>query len=110
MTSEDICARYLPEDFESNLAYYKSQHQTRGCKITHMLGVPLILLSFLMLLRNGKASAKLQFGGWVLQLMGHYLFEHNKPVCLEVRNPSMMVSAVVFVFEQWKKVFTGKAL
>lgn len=100
----------LINSFHSDLHYYKSQHRTKGCKITHMIGVPLIAASMLALPFNRKLSRNLNMGGWALQMVGHFIFEHNKPVTLEVRTPFMFASALVFTYEQWKKVLQGEPL
>jgi hypothetical protein len=41
--------------FSEKMAYYKTQHSSRGVKFTHILG------------------------GWLLQIAGHRFFEHNLP-------------------------------
>jgi len=41
--------------FSKRMAYYKTQHTSRGVKFTHIVG------------------------GWLLQIAGHRFFEHNLP-------------------------------
>lgn len=100
----------LVNSFRSDLHYYRSQHRTKGCKITHMIGVPLIAASMLALPFNKRLSRNLNLSGWALQLIGHFVFEHNKPVTLEVRSPFMFASALVFTYDQWKKVLAKEPL
>ena len=88
--------------FALNYRFYRSQHLTTGCRITHMIGVPMIIISFLILPFKPRAAASLQVVGWILQGAGHYVFEHNKPVLLEVRNTMTIWSALVFVASLWK--------
>ncbi len=94
----------------ANYVYYQSQHRTSGCKITHMVGVPMIAISFLMLPFNFKRAALMHAVGWALQLIGHYVFEKNKPVFLEIRNPLIMISALRFTYSEWKRVVQGEKL
>ena len=66
--------------------------------------VPLFLVS-------AKLASRLFVGGWALQLIGHYVFEKNKPVLLsEHGNPMVMAAALVFVTENWVKVIKGEPL
>lgn len=64
--------------------------------------MPMIILSILILPWRPRTAAALQVGGWLLQGIGHYVFEHNKPVLLEVRDTMTIWSALVFVFKLWK--------
>lgn len=100
----------ISEKFNEHLEYYKSQHRTLGCKLTHMVGIPMIALSVPMVLINRKAAGKLQFFGWMLQFIGHFVFEHNKPVLLETKSPYTALAALVFVTEEWNKVLKNEPL
>jgi uncharacterized membrane protein YGL010W len=74
-----------------------------------MVGVPMILLSVILLPFKPKAAVKLQAGGWLLQAVGHFVFEHNKPVLLEVHDAMTVWSALVFVYRLWQRLIeTGK--
>ena len=95
---------------QSNLDYYASQHTTKGCKITHMIGVPMITLSPLVSIFNKRLGRQLFSVGWGLQVIGHLVFERNQPVFLEVKNPITFLSALVFVGTQWSNIFSGKGL
>ena len=94
------------QQLDQDLAFYRSQHRTAGCKLTHMLGVPMILYSLFTLPVNPRRAGKLQLAGWILQLLGHAGFEHNTPVILEIRRPTLFVAAVVFVAQEWKSLLT----
>ncbi len=96
--------------FERHLHRYKSQHDTPGCKLTHMIGIPMIAISFLVLPFNRKAFFQLQAGGWALQFIGHFLFEKNKPVFMQESNPFTIASALVFCTQEWKKLLKGEKL
>ncbi len=99
------------EEYAETLEYYKSQHKTLGCKITHMIGVPMIALSVPMLLISPRRAANLLAGGWALQFLGHYVFEKNSPVVLtDYRNPMVIVAALDYAAEGWGRLFKGLPL
>ncbi|HEY9684196.1 MAG TPA: DUF962 domain-containing protein [Oculatellaceae cyanobacterium] len=100
----------LQKEFEERRAYYRSQHRTVGCKVTHMIGIPLMVMSIPTLLFNRKMALQMQAGGLALQFIGHYVFEHNKPVLLETRDPLVLIAALQFCGEQWWLVLQGKGL
>jgi|ERR1700733_7548343 uncharacterized membrane protein YGL010W len=100
----------LRKSFDKRLAYYRSQHRTLGCKITHMVGVPLIALSFPVFLLNRRLAAQMQEVGWTLQFIGHFVFEHNKPVFLEAADPLTALAALVFVADEWHRALKGDSL
>ncbi len=91
-----------------HLEYYRSQHRTLGCKVTHLFGVPLIAFAIPMLLINRKKAAMMFSLGWFLQMLGHYAFEHNKPILFtRGRSPYTAISALVFVGEEWMDTVRG---
>ena len=97
----------LSSAFEKNFDYYCSHHRTLGCRVTHMFGIPMLFLTPIVGLFNKKAASSLFKCGWALQFLGHYVFEHNKPVFLEVKNPMTALSALLFVSGLWYRFFTG---
>lgn len=99
------------DTFQDQLAEYKEQHRTVGCKITHMIGVPLIAISPVIWLVDWRLGLLCVVVGWLLQLVGHYVFEKNKPVFLgDPLNPFTYLSAIVFVTQEWGRFLTGKSL
>jgi uncharacterized membrane protein YGL010W len=99
------------EEFQSQLSYYRSQHRTTGCKVTHLVGVPMIAASIPLLLFSAKAASRFFVAGWALQLIGHYVYEKNKPVLFQEHgNPMVIAAALVFVTENWVKVIKGESL
>ncbi len=101
---------YLRQTFDDRLQYYQSQHRTLGCKITHMVGVPIIALSFPVYLFNRRLANQMQQIGWSLQFIGHFVFEHNKPVFLQKRDPFTVLAAVVFVAHEWQLALGGQQI
>jgi len=103
--------RALKKAFNERLVYYKSQHRTVGCKVTHMFGVPMIAVSVLAFPFNKKISILLQVLGWTLQLIGHYVYEHNSPVLLRLPQPHLtVIAALEFVREEWQRFLEGAQL
>lgn len=61
----------------------------------------------MLLLNRKKAVAMFSFG-WLLQLLGHYVFEHNRPILFtRGRSPYTAISALVFVGEEWMDTVRG---
>jgi uncharacterized membrane protein YGL010W len=96
----------LPARLLSNYGYYAHHHRTAGCRITHMIGVPLIAASCMLLLvpKRRSLGAGIFVFGWFLQFLGHFAFEHNRPVFLELRDPYTAVSSILFVTKRWMHV------
>ncbi len=92
-------------DFKEHLSHYNSEHSSLGCKLTHMIGIPMIAMSFLILPFSRKAFYRLQAGGWILQFIGHFVFEKNKPVFMRKNTPLTIGTALVFCTKEWKKLF-----
>lgn len=91
-----------PFNLDEHLKYYRSQHRTMGCKVTHLVGVPMIAFALVVLFFDRKKAFMLFSAGWFLQFLGHYVFEHNQPILLtRGRSPYTLLSALVFVGEEW---------
>jgi len=97
-------------NYEKRLAYYQSQHRSVGCKVTHMIGIPIIALSVPMLFFRPKLSLQLHLIGWILQFIGHYVYEHNKPVLLETKDPLILLAALQFCRDEWTLALHGRSL
>jgi uncharacterized membrane protein YGL010W len=61
------------------LGQYASEHTKLGTKLTHMVGIPMIVASIPTALVNPPLAGGLFAGGWALQFIGHALFEKQKP-------------------------------
>ncbi len=76
-----------------------------------MLGVPMIMAVLPMLLISWPASVVLFIVGWILQFVGHYVFEHNTPVLLaNPKNPLTYFAAIAFVADEYRRLLTGRSL
>jgi len=97
--------------FQTHMAHYRAEHRTLGCKITHMIGVPMITAAFPVLFFNWRWAVALFVIGWVFQFAGHRFFEHNRPVLMaDLSNPLTYFSALVFVAQEWAQVLRGRRL
>jgi hypothetical protein len=38
------------------------------------------------------------------------VFEHNKPVILEVRDPKTVFAALIFITEEWRRLLKGEEI
>jgi len=97
----------LRQAFDKHLAYYRSQHRTLGCKITHLVGIPVLVLSVPALLFSRRLALQLQAVGWLLQFVGHFVYEHNKPVLIGARDPLTIMAALAFIAEEWRRAWKG---
>jgi uncharacterized membrane protein YGL010W len=99
------------DSFQKHLQLYRQQHSALGCKLTHMFGIPIMAVSLPMLIFNWQLGLAMFVMGWILQFVGHYIFQKNHPVFVEKRgNPWTYAVALVFVSEEWSKLLTGKRL
>ena len=96
-------------DYSNHLKYYQSQHKTLGCKITHLFGIPLIFISIPMLFLDWRKSLALFSLGWILQFIGHFVFEKNSPVLFSKKaHPLTIFSALFYATDNW--LYTLKAV
>jgi uncharacterized membrane protein YGL010W len=63
------------------LDQYAAEHTRLGTKLTHAIGIPMILASIPAMVVP-PVGAALFAGGWFWQLVGHAVFERNKPAFL----------------------------
>lgn len=74
--------RLLPRPRKSLRGYleqYASEHTQLGTKLTHFVGIPLIVGSLPTVFVNPPLAAGMFTGGWALQFIGHAVFEKKKP-------------------------------
>ncbi|MCK9903523.1 DUF962 domain-containing protein [Frankia sp. Cpl3] len=65
--------------FAEKMAFYRSQHTTRGIRATHLFGIPGVVLSLPLLVARPRAGLPLFAMSWALQVAGHVVFEKNRP-------------------------------
>ncbi len=65
--------------FEDYMAFYRSQHTTKGIRATHLVGIPGAAAALPILAVRPKVGAKVFLASWLLQVAGHRIFEGNSP-------------------------------
>jgi hypothetical protein len=65
--------------FADKMAYYRTQHTSKGVRATHLVGTPIIAAGLPLVFAKPKLGAPMFIGGWALQIVGHRLFEKNLP-------------------------------
>ena len=61
------------------MTQYQKEHTKLGTKLTHMVGIPMIVASIPTAVVNPPLAGGLFVGGWALQFIGHAVFEKQKP-------------------------------
>ena len=61
------------------IAIYQKEHTTLGNKLTHMVGIPMIVASIPTMAVAPLVGGTMFATGWALQFVGHYVFEKNEP-------------------------------
>lgn len=65
--------------FADKLAYYRTQHTSKGVRAAHRFGIPIIAVGLPLIFAKPKVGASMFVGGWAIQILGHRLFEQNLP-------------------------------
>src|ERR1700722_4894420 len=65
--------------FADKMAYYRTQHTSKGERAPHPIGTPIIAAGMPLLFAKPKVGATMFVGGWAMQIIGHRLFEKNRP-------------------------------
>jgi uncharacterized membrane protein YGL010W len=81
------------------LALYQEGHTKLGTKLTHMVGIPMIVASLPTAFVNLPLAGGLFVGGWALQYVGHYVFEGNSPAFYG--DPYYLLVGPVWVAAEW---------
>jgi uncharacterized membrane protein YGL010W len=81
----------IPREFpmaDSLIENYKAKHQHPLNKLTHSIGIPMIVLSLPLFLFNWRWALALFIVGWILQFVGHAI-EGNQPAFF--KNPMYLL-------------------
>ena len=73
---------------ESFMENYKAKHRHPINRLTHSIGIPMIVISLPLLFFNWRWALLLFVVGWILQFLGH-LIEGNQPAFF--RNPLYLI-------------------
>jgi uncharacterized membrane protein YGL010W len=85
------------------IGLYEREHTQFGTKLTHMVGIPMIALSIPTAFVNLPLAGGMFAGGWALQFIGHYAFEHNKPAFYS--DPYYMLVGAAWAAAEWMRLF-----
>lgn len=85
------------------LTQYEKEHTKLGTKLTHMVGIPMIVVSLPTALVNPPLAGGLFAGGWVLQFVGHYVFEKNQPAFFG--DPYYLAVGPIWAAAEWLRLF-----
>ncbi|MBA4494495.1 Mpo1-like protein [Paenactinomyces guangxiensis] len=80
-------------DFSRMLEKYRQDHQHPVNKLTHAIGIPLIIISLPWFFFNWKTALILFVLGWAFQFVGHW-FEGKKPSFFS--NPTFLIVGPVY--------------
>ncbi len=75
----------MPTSFMEN---YKAKHQHPLNRLTHHVGIPLIVVSLPLFFFNWRWALAMFVAGWILQFIGHAI-EGNQPAFF--RNPVYLI-------------------
>ncbi|WP_218014523.1 DUF962 domain-containing protein [Mycolicibacterium palauense] len=65
--------------FAEKMAYYRTQHTSRGVQATHLVGIPVIAAGLPLIAARPVIGLAMFCGGWAVQIFGHIVFEKNLP-------------------------------
>jgi len=84
------------------LANYKAGHQHPLNRLTHSIGIPMIVVSLPLFFFNWRGALLLFIAGWILQFVGHAI-EGNQPAFF--RNPVYLLVGPLWVLRRAAAVF-----
>ncbi len=90
---------------EKLLEEYKRDHTHPVNRATHMIGIPMIILSLGLMFFNPIAGIGLFVLGWIFQLIGH-AFEGKPPSFL--RDPKFLLGGATWYVQKALSIRTGK--
>jgi uncharacterized membrane protein YGL010W len=85
------------------LSQYEKEHTKLGTRLTHMVGIPMVVASIPTALVNPPVAGGLFAGGWALQIVGHRVFEKNKPAFFS--DPYYLLVGPVWAAAEWLRLF-----
>jgi hypothetical protein len=93
--------------FSSKMAFYRTQHTSRGVRLTHMIGTPVIAAGIPLLFARPRIAIPMFLGGWIFQIAGHRVFEHNMP-STHKGWIAFQLAGVIHVCEQYGELLTWR--
>lgn len=89
----------MAQDFLSN---YKSKHQHPLNRLSHSIGIPMIVVSLPVFFFNWRWALGLFIAGWILQFVGHAI-EGNQPAFF--KNPVYLLVGPLWLLRRAVSVF-----
>lgn len=84
---------------------YKRDHTHPINKATHMIGIPMIILSLGLMFFNPVAAAGLFILGWIFQFIGH-AFEGKPPSFM--KDPKFLLVGATWYLQKAFSILTGR--
>jgi uncharacterized membrane protein YGL010W len=91
------------------MAYYRSQHTTKGVRATHLVGIPGVAFSMPVMATRPRVGLPLFAASWALQVVGHKVFEKNKPA-LSKGFLTYQICGLAFWCEEMVNLVAGKGM
>jgi uncharacterized membrane protein YGL010W len=95
--------------FGEKMAYYRSQHTTKGVRATHLVGIPGVAFSMPVMATRPRVGLPLFAASWALQVLGHKVFEKNKPA-LSKGFLTYQFCGLAFWCEEMVNIIAGKGM
>ncbi len=92
----------MKKSLREYLEEYGQGHTKMGTKLTHMVGIPMIVASLPLIPLAPPVGGGLFVLGWILQFIGHYAFEHNDPKFFG--DPMNLLVGVVWAGLEWAQL------
>jgi len=93
---------YPRHSLRDYLSQYEKEHTKLGTRLTHLVGIPMVVASVPTVLVNPPAAGGLFAGGWALQIIGHRVFEKNKPAFLS--DPYYLLVGPIWALAEWMRL------
>lgn len=98
----------MSASLDDYLRTYKGDHQHPMNRLTHLVGIPMIVASLPMALKRPRAALGLFTVGWAFQFAGHW-FE-SKPPSFVSRDWRYLAIGPLWIANEWAEILTGKAI
>jgi len=91
----------------SFIEQYKRDHTHPMNKLTHAIGIPMIVVSLPLFFFSWQWALGLFVVGWIFQFIGHF-FEGNPPSFL--KNPIFLLVGPIWIAKRFVGYLSGKPL
>ncbi len=94
--------------FHDYMRSYHDDHQNPINRLTHLVGIPLIVASLPVMARRPARGLAMFGAGWALQFAGHF-FEGKAPSFV-ARDWRYLAIGPVWIANEWAELLTGRRL